>query len=381
MDQLYVRHPEAMVGVAEDADKSRSAVGIAADNLAAEGRRLYIVVDGLDHVWRDTRRVDQLNHLFNEPLPLPPNVSLIVGTQRVPDEQLPGKLLTIANDDDWIEIPRMDEVAVHRWVVQQDKARPLILRFDPTPERRAEMIDEIAKAFLHISQGHPLHLIYAYEGLIRAGRPTSTEEIELLPLCPDGDIRGYYRGLWVRLGPGAKNALHMLAGSDFFWPSLGIRQVLGDFSDIDHLLEPRNVGMVPFHSSIFAWVRERADHAESYQALLPKIVNWLAKDAPEYWRWGWLWLAMAQTGDFKELLAGATRIRSSNPSRRAGPISRLKISWARRKRKRSRTETCREPYPFAVSRLASQTRASSSRGIFPLIVRPPWRSPTTASRC
>ena len=307
MDQLYVRHPEAMAGVAEDADKLRSAIGIAAANLAAKGQRLYIVVDGLDHVWRDTQRVDQLNHLFNELLPLPPNVSLIVGTQRVPDEQLPGKLLTIANDNDWIEIPRMDEVAVHRWVVQQDKARPLILRFDPTPERRAEMIDEIAKAFFHISQGHPLHLIYAYEGLIRAGRPTSAEEIELLPPCPDGDIRTYYQGLWVRLSADAKNALHMLAGSDFFWPSLGIRQVLGDFSQIDHLLEPRNVGMVPFHSSIFAWVRERADHAESYQALLPKIINWLANDAPDYWRWGWLWLARAQAGDFKDLLAGATR--------------------------------------------------------------------------
>ena len=63
----------------------------------------------------------------------------------------------------------------------------------------------------------------------------------------------------------------------------------------------------PFHSSIFAWVRERADHAESYQALLPKIINWLANDAPEYWRWGWLWLAKAQAGDFKDLLAGATR--------------------------------------------------------------------------
>ncbi|MGA2518312.1 MAG: NACHT domain-containing protein [Thermodesulfobacteriota bacterium] len=307
MDQLYVRHPEAMAGVAEDADKLRSAIGITAANLATKGQRLYIVVDGLDQVWRDTQRVDQLNHLFNELLPLPPNVSLIVGTQRVPDEQLPGKLLTIANEDDWIEIPRMDEVAVHRWVVQQDKARPLILRFDPTPQRRAEMIDEIARVFFNISQGHPLHLIYAYEGLIRAGRPTSAEEIQLLPPCPDGDIRVYYRGLWVRLSADAKNALHMLAGSDFFWPSLGIRQVLGDFSQIDHLLEPRNVGMVPFHSSIFAWVRERDDHAESYQALLPKIINWLANDAPEYWRWGWLWLARAQAGDFKDLLAGATR--------------------------------------------------------------------------
>lgn len=305
--QLNVSHPEVMTSVSEEPEKFRTAIRIAADNLAAKGLRLYISIDGLDHVWRDTQRVDQLNHLFNELLPLPPNVSLIVGTQRVPDEQLPGKLLTIANENDWIETPRMNEVAVHRWVVQQDKARPLILRFDPTPQRRSEMIDEIARAFYDISQGHPLHLIYAYEGLIHAGRPTSADDVRLLPPCPDGDIRTYYRGLWVRLSADAKNALHMLAGSDFFWPSLGIRQVLGDFSQIDYLLEPRNVGMVPFHPSIFAWVRERADHAESYKALLPKIINWLDNEAPEYWRWGWLWLTKAQAGDFKDLLDGVTR--------------------------------------------------------------------------
>jgi hypothetical protein len=307
MDQLFARHPEAMACASEDANNLRSNIGIAATNLFAKRKRLYLIVDGLDHVWRDTQRVDQLNHLFNELLPLPPNVSLIVGTQRVPDDQLPGKLLKIANDDNWIVIPRMDEVAVHQWVVQQDKARPLILQFDPPSERRDEMIDEIAGAFFDISQGHPLHLIYAYEGLIRAGRPTSAEEIRLLPPCPDGDIRTYYKGLWVSLSADAKNALHMLAGSEFFWPSLGIRQVLGDFSQIDYLLEPRDVGMVPFHSSIFAWVREQPQHVESYQALLSKIINWLANDAPEYWRWGWLWLAKAQAGDFKDLHAGATR--------------------------------------------------------------------------
>ena len=183
MHQLYVRHPEAMAGVAEEPDKLRSNLGIVATNLAVKGQRLYIVVDGLDHVWRDTQRVDQLNHLFNELLPLPPNVSLIVGTQRVTDEQLPGRLLTVANDNDWIEIPRMDEVAVHRWVVQQDKVRPLILRFEPTSEQRVKAIDEIAGAFFDISQGHPLHLIYAYEALIRTGRPTSAEEVRSLPPC------------------------------------------------------------------------------------------------------------------------------------------------------------------------------------------------------
>ena len=323
LDQLKARHPEAMRGVADDPAKLRTAISAAATHLSIEEKRLYIIVDGLDHVWRDTQRVDQLNHLFNELLPLPPNVSLIVGTQRVSDEQLPGKLLTIAKENDWIEIPRMDEIAVHRWVVQQDNARPLILRFDPTPDRRTEMIDEIATAFFNISQGHPLHLIYAYEGLLRTGRPTTAEEIEQLPSCPDGDIRTYYRGIWVHLSMDARSVLHMLAGSGFFWPSLGIRQVLGDFSQIDHLLEPRNMGMVPFHSSIFTWVREQADHAESYQVLLPKIVNWLENDAPEYWRWGWLWLVKAQAGNYECLLSGATRDWVVNSLAKGWPVLQI----------------------------------------------------------
>jgi hypothetical protein len=307
IDQLFACYPEAMAGISEELNNLRTILIQAAANLAEMERRLYIVIDGLDHVWRDTCRVDHLNHLFNEILPLPPNVSLIVGTQKVPDEQLPGRLLTIAKNDDWVEIPRMDEVAVHRWVLQQDKARPLILRFDPPPDRRAEMMDGIAKAFFEMSQGHPLHLIYAYETLIHAGGATSADDVKELPACPDGDIRTYYQGLWVRLSARAKNGLHMMAGSDFFWPRLGIRQVLGDFSEIDFLLEARNSGMVPFHSSLFAWVRERSDHAECYQALLPKIISWLANDAPDYWRWGWLWLARAQNGDYTDLMTGATR--------------------------------------------------------------------------
>lgn len=307
IEQLGARHSDAMTGVSDDDREFRRSIVAAAGNLASEGKRLYIVIDGLDHVWRDSRRVDQLNHLFNELLPIPPNVSLIVGTQRVPDGQLPSKLLTLSSSVDWREIPAMDQAVVHRWLTRLDEARPLLLRFDPTPDRRSELISEIADAFFEISRGHPLHLIYAYEELVRSGNEISADDVRLLPPCPDGDIRTYYQGLWVRLSATAKNALNMLAGSGFYWPSLGIRQVLGDFHEIDHLLEPRRFGMVPFHSSVFAWVRERSDHDEAYRALLPRVIAWLESDAPEYWKWGWLWLTKAKAGDFADLLAGVTR--------------------------------------------------------------------------
>lgn len=306
-EQLYVRHPEAMVGVPEDFDKLRSALATAGANLASIGRRLFIIVDGLDHVWRDTHRVDQLNHLFNELMPLPPNVSLIVGTQRVSDAQLPTRLVSTAIESSWVEIPPMDQVSVHEWVMQQDSDRPLKLRFASTPSQREEVLSEIATAFFDISTGHPLHLIYAYESAFREQHKVDADDIRSLPPCPDGDIRAYYQRLWTTLSEPARQILHVLAGSGFFWPGVGLRRVFGSYSEIDFLLEPRNFGLVPFHSSIFAWVKERSDHEEAYAALLPKIAEWLERDAPDYWRWGWLWLTRDRLGDSRKLTESATR--------------------------------------------------------------------------
>lgn len=306
VDQLATRYPEAAAGITGDVEKLHLDLGIAAANLATHGKRLYLVVDGLDHVWRDTARMDQLEFLFNTLLPLPPNVSLIIGTQRVPDAQLPSRLLASSVDADWIEVPRMDEGAVHRWLKAHDNARPLILRSRAGKDRREELA-QIGSALFQVSQGHPLHLIYAVEGVVRTGKPVGTEDIEALPPCPDGDIRSYYKALWIRLPVEARNILHALAGSEFFWPDLGIRECLGDFSQIDFLLEPRHAGMIPFHQSIFAYVREMPDHASSYTALLPTIVAWLETKAPEFWRWGWLWLAQAEAGNVRPLFDGANR--------------------------------------------------------------------------
>lgn len=306
IDQLVSRYPEIAAGITTDVEKLHADLSTAAANLAKLGKRLYLVVDGLDHVWRDTSRTDQLNYLFNTLLPLPPNVSLIVGTQRVPDAQLPARLLASATDADWIEVPRMDEAAVHRWVEAQDAARPLILR-TRMGRGRGDELASIGSALFEISQGHPLHLIYALEGLVRTGKEITSDDIEALPACPDGDIRSYYKALWVTLPVEARNILHALAGAEFFWPDLGIRECFGDFSQIDFLLEPRNAGMIPFHQSIFAYVRELPDHAASYAALLPRIVTWLETNAPEYWRWGWLWLAQAEAGNVLPLFEGANR--------------------------------------------------------------------------
>lgn len=300
--QLKSGYPQYTSGLEYDPEKLRNGLCQVAKSLNSRGKRLYLVVDGLDHVYRDTSRVDQLDHLFNVIFPLPENVTLIVGTQRVADEQLPRKLLLCASCDDWIEIPRMNEVAVGRWLESQNHARPLALRWE---DSKSEELSKIAKALFQISGGHPLHLIYAYEALVRPGKPVDDSDVIALPSCPDGDIRSYYKGLWLKISAPSRQILHMLAGSGFHWPASGIRNCIGDFHEVEFLLEPHNSGMRPFHESIFAWLRERDDHAQICKTQLPEVIEWLETSAPEFWRWGWLWLTQAANGDYSPLVSGA----------------------------------------------------------------------------
>lgn len=304
--QIAAKAPDLLSRETGEAANLRAELGRVGDALAAKGKRLFIIIDGLDHVWRDTHRVDQLEHLFNTLLPLSDNISLIVGTQRVDDSQLPKKLLVHAEPSDWIEIPAMDRVAVHAWIAGQDSARPLLLN-PLRPGDREEEIARIAEAFWEVSHGHPLHLIYAMESLRSREVRIDVDAVKMVAPCPGGDIRDYYNSLWVTLTAEAKRILHVLAGSPFAWPPRGVRRCFGDFTAVEFLLENRPSGLMPFHGSIFAWVRERTDHAEIFDALLPDIVEWLRSDAPPAWRWAWLWIMEARAGNVGPLLAGATR--------------------------------------------------------------------------
>ncbi len=103
LHQLASQRRDLIDDTSDDPNALRRALEQAAAALEEEGARLYLIVDGLDHVWRDTERVDQLNYLFSMLLPLPDNVVLLVGTQKVPDAQLPKPLLEVADPADWVE--------------------------------------------------------------------------------------------------------------------------------------------------------------------------------------------------------------------------------------------------------------------------------------
>ena len=318
-----------------DLEKSHQGFGelleAAALRLQNEGRRLIIIIDGLDHVWRDHRGHEDMEALFEALLPLPANVRLVVGTQKIASEHLPKRLLSVFPMERWTELPTMSRSAVLRWLRFQDKAGRLNIELAPR-QTRSQGVRSIASALYDISQGLPLHLIYSFEALILTGSAVTAENVAALPACPTGDIRDYYRSFWERIRPKSQTILHVLAGLEFGPPPFAMRECFGRsdttlaaLAEINHLLDRREVEVRPFHGSLFAFVRDLPDHDSTFNAYADDVLTWLETRAPEYWRWAWLWITRAQLGNPAALLAGPSREWALNSLVAGYPVEQLAI--------------------------------------------------------
>ena len=301
----------------------------AALRLRSEDRRLIIIIDGLDHVWRDHRDHEDMEALFEALLPLPANVRLVVGTQKIASEHLPARLLSAFPMECWIELPTMSQSAVLRWLRFQDKAGRLNIELAPW-QTRSQGVRTIASALYDISQGLPLHLIYSFEALVLTGSAVTAETVSALPACPTGDIRDYYRSFWERISPGSQTILHVLAGLEFGPPPFAMHECFGrsdatlaTLAEINHLLDRREMEVRPFHGSLFAFVRDLPEHGSTFAAHAADVLAWLETRAPEYWRWAWLWITKAQLGNPADLLAGPDREWAINSLVSGYPVEQL----------------------------------------------------------
>jgi len=309
--QMEVQHFSQVGGLRDRAEHLRSWIDACACGYATEGKRFVVVIDGLDHVWRENDRDKRpLDSLFKALLPVPDNVTLVIGTQKVSEQQLPSHFNRFIDSAAWIELPRMSLVAIESWLRAQYEAE----RFE-TPKRgeaNAGSLATLALAFQRVTGSHPLVLTYCFEALARQHRVLEPSVIDSITWAPDGDLKKYYTMLWQRLPHAAKDALHLLADAGFVWPALGLESCLrtgaGDLSSaIGYLLHNTEAGQVAFHGSLYAFVRDDLEHDGRISLLLPNVVEWLRTQAPAFHRWGWLWLYEARVGDTRNLLEAPDR--------------------------------------------------------------------------
>ncbi len=284
-------------------------------HFVAQGKLLVVVIDGLDHVWRERDSREELVQLFEHLLPAPVGVVIVVGTQPVDYNQLPPSLLRECPRAQWVQLESFNRDAVAAWLEKHEKE----LDLPSNDDAKQNVLSQLAAAFHAKTDGHPLHLRFVLGYLLDRGQGVSTPAITDVPGTPSKDIMDYYSALWRSIPEQGRDILHLLACTKFPWTNSGVMEALDPsgtditvvnsaFRQIQHLLTPTPLGFRPFHSSLFNFVRSQESHLTYVGPMRAKARQWLANKAPDYWRWAYSWLLDADDGQTDSLVDGPSRV-------------------------------------------------------------------------
>ncbi|TNH05577.1 ATP-binding protein [Testudinibacter sp. TR-2022] len=312
LHQIDSFHKESNANTSQP-ENLRDALSTCATYYKGKGKPFVVLIDGLDHVWRDNaKNKNPLDETFRQLLPTTDNLVVLVGTQPVDDELLPNTLLTYSPKNKWHWLPEMSGNSIYEFLKIHIESGRLFLNCHEN--QIDEEIQNSAGVLLEITNGYPLHIIYSSEYLSHHGLALSAWQIEKLPPCSDGNITTYYSELWRNLNYRQKDVLHLCSGFQFAWPRQAIGVVIRDNHEyapsvdaVAHMLSEGICGIRPFHESLVVFVRNQKEHQERINSLLPPVCEWLSSSAPTHLKDNWLWSSLARGGDSFKLRQGVTR--------------------------------------------------------------------------
>lgn len=117
-----------------------------------------VIIDGLDHVWRDNNHNKApLDEIFTQLIPVHDNVVLVIGTQPVDEMMLPKSLVRECPKNEWNVLPAMTGNAIKKYLEYQIESD----RLQQTSHQlhRETELNESAQALLSITNGYPLHVM------------------------------------------------------------------------------------------------------------------------------------------------------------------------------------------------------------------------------
>ncbi|MEZ5573118.1 MAG: hypothetical protein R3E64_13980 [Halioglobus sp.] len=251
------------------------------------GTPFVIIIDGLDHVYRDRGTCEPLLGIVDYLLPVPNNVVLILATRDVDQSYFPHSLLNAIPNDLWVELPFMNSVAVRNWT----ELNASLIGVSLEEHNSAYRLDLIAVSLFEKSNGYPLHITYTLQALLDTEQLVNDTTISSLPACPNNDIKQYYANLMRTLDESGLIMIHILCACGFKWPLGALSECLsGDRygtiaaisqieSRIRHLLRRDQIGLSVYHVSLQEYVRSLPEHEVVVQQAYPLIIAWLENRA------------------------------------------------------------------------------------------------------
>lgn len=309
LNQLSVLFPDIPLS-SNNPEHLRDAITLCAEE---SSKPLIVVIDGLDHVWRDNfGNTKPLDYLFKNLLPPIHNVVFVIGTQPVEDELLPQNLLKHCNRLEWHPVPPMGGNAIYKYLDCQASDHRISIAGHPS--HYAENLSRISSELVKITRGYPLYLIYAVEFLANKGVAITEWSLKSIPGANSKGIGDYYNSLWFGLSNAERDVLHVICHYQLSWPVHALSEVLEDSKfappssrAVAHLLFEGRTGLSPFHESLVVFVRGLKEHEQRILDIQPKVCAWLESNAPEYIHHTWYWVIKSESGDSAPLFEGLTR--------------------------------------------------------------------------
>lgn len=291
------------VPVNPSVDKFRQILDSVSASLQREGRRLVLLLDGLDHVLR-TEDEEELALILKQILPPPSGCSVVLGTRLLPSQRVRALLEHIPFDQRF-EVPRMtvdDCIA--------------ILRAHSAINVPEHSVESVARRLQEITEGLPLHAHYCLTQLEVATERNFVLESSLDQLIPyGGDLVKYYDEIWQTFSAETKILAIVLAVAEFPVPQQAMPLLFhGTSTDLQRALEnlrpfvnESSDGITLFHASFLEFVADHADTTIYRSSSLERLVQWLGSHASPYLRWRWLNVKRLETGDPQPLIDTTTR--------------------------------------------------------------------------
>ena len=127
--QIRKFHNKAIISSIEQPENISKILKECGEYYQNRNKPFILLIDGLDHVWRDNARNKKpLDETFRQLLPTINNLIIIVGTQPVDDELLPDTLITHSSKKEWFWLPEMTGNSIYDFLKNHIASERLIMK-------------------------------------------------------------------------------------------------------------------------------------------------------------------------------------------------------------------------------------------------------------
>ncbi len=276
-------------------------------------KALYVIIDGLDHVWQESQPTNGLERLFEHIFPTANGIVVIIGMQPISDEKIPRRLLQASPREKWLQLPPLDIKAMKQWVRNHTDTINLP---DDTLQRN-NILDMLAQDFHKKTGGFPLYLRFALNLIEHEKREINYNTVDDLPDFSQNGVLGYYTLLLQNLPEEQKQILYLLTVCSFplkqneivecLEPKIALTTITNSIRKTKYLLKEDFAGLTLFHNSLRVFLQQQSDYPEYANMFRHLISNWVDNKAPEFLKQQYSWIMKAELGDNEPLILGPNR--------------------------------------------------------------------------